>query len=82
MKTLWNKIKDWSGWSEAGSIFVARLEVVVGFLISVFEGLDWSYLMSMDFSQGINKQVLFVGLLIIVKGLISEITRRHNATDL
>lgn len=82
IKALWEKIKDWSGWSTAGSIFIARLEMAAGFVTAVFQGLDWDSLLNLDFSNGINKPVVIGGGLLLAKGIISEWTRRHGAKDL
>lgn len=79
--STWDSIKAW--FSNSETIFLARMEVVVGFLTAVIGGLDWTPLMSMDFSNAVsNKQMLILGATIIVKGILSEIARRRNATDL
>lgn len=79
---MWEKIKAWTGWSTAGSIFIARMETASGFLLAVLQGLDWSYLLAMDFSNGVNTPVLIAAGILFAKGIVSEVTRRHNATDL
>jgi hypothetical protein len=80
---MFKKIKDWSGWSEAGSIFIARMEVVSGFLTGVLGGIDWTPVMTLDFTQPIaDKTLIILGLSLVFKGVISEMTRRRNAKDL
>lgn len=79
---MFSKIKKWFHSSE--TIFLARLETLVGFLLAVGASLDWSQLMSLDFSDGLlnNKQALAIGLIMIVKGTLLELARRRGATDL
>lgn len=78
---MWNSIKKWFKNSE--TIFIARLETAVGFLVAALSAIDWTPLMSMDFSQAFSwNQFTVIGLMLIVKGLISEWARRRNATDL
>lgn len=77
----WTGVKAWFKNSE--TIFLARAEVVVGFMIAVVGAMDWSPLLTFDISSGFDTtQLLVVGGMIIVKGVISEIARRRNATDL
>lgn len=77
---MFEKIKDWSGWSTAGSIFIARMETLSGFLVGVVGGIDWSPLLAMDFTQPIaNKALIVMGAVLVIKGLVSEITRRRGS---
>jgi hypothetical protein len=78
----WGKVKHWSGWSAAGTIFIARMETASGFLLAVLGGLDWSSLMALDFSNGINTPQMIGGGILVVKGIVTEMTRRNNAVDL
>lgn len=78
----WDWAKYKSGWSQAGSIFVARVEAFSGFLVGVLGGLDWPSLMALDFTNGINKGTMIFGGLWFVKGIVSEVVRRNGATDL
>lgn len=82
LNSIWNKIKDWFHHSE--TIFLARLEAFIGFILAVGVSLDWTQLMSLDFSNGIfnSKQVMFIGILMLAKGIITELARRRGATDL
>jgi len=80
---MFQRIKDWSGWSTAGSIFIARMETLSGFLVGVVGGIDWSPLLALDFTQPIaNKTLIVMGSVLVIKGLVSEMTRRNNATDI
>lgn len=77
-KTAWTAVKAW--FKDSETIFLARMEVLVGFIIAVVGAMDWSPLMTFDLSSGFDtKQLLIVGGMIIVKGVISEIARRRNA---
>lgn len=83
LSKVWKKFKDWSGWSEAGSIVNARITAVLGFITAVIGALDWSPLLSLGIDTGINwVQVAFVGGLMFVKGVLDEIVRRYRAVDL
>lgn len=78
LSKLWDGVKSWFKYSE--TILLARLEVITGFLIAAVEGMDWSALMNLDFSNSIaNKQLLAVGGIVVVKGFVSEYARRRNA---
>lgn len=81
-KATWQKIKDWSGWSSAGTIFISRMEVLAGFLAAALLGVDWNSIISMDFSHGFTPGILITGGVLILKGFLSEATRRHNAPEL
>lgn len=77
---VWNKIKDWSGWSTAGSIFTMRLEMIAGFAIAVLGAIDWSPLLGLGFETGINwKATVAIGGIMVTKALVQEIVRRWNA---
>jgi hypothetical protein len=78
---IWNKIKAWTGWSEAGSIFLSRLEAVFAIALGSIQGMDWTALMNLDFTNGLNKPVLIVAGLIFAKAVIQEIVRRRNTKD-
>lgn len=81
IKLWWNGIKDWFSRSE--TIFLARFEAFVGFLVAVGAAFDWSPLLSLGFDTGINwKQAAFLGGLMFVKGVLVELARRRNAVDL
>ena len=83
ISATWQKFKDWSGWTEAGSIFTMRLEAAVGFSIAVLGGIDWSPLLTLDFSNTIsNGYLLGLGGVMFVKAIVQEVVRRKNATDL
>lgn len=80
LKNLWADTKAW--FKNSWSIFIARLEVLVGILIGALAGIDWTALSSLDFSQGFkNHNTLIVSGLIILKGIISEIGRRSGTVE-
>lgn len=78
LSNIWEKLKDWSGWNTAGSIFIARMEVLTGFLTTVIAGLDYNALLALDFTKGFTKEVLIPAGLLVFKGFISEWTRRFG----
>lgn len=72
---LWTDIKQWFNYS--WSIFLARLEVLAGFLTGALTGLDWNALMSLRWGDAVSSKTnLAVAGLIIAKGIISELGRR------
>ena len=80
-KTLLNKIKAFFKNSE--TIFLARLESVAGIFWAVIEGMDWSAILSLDFTNALaSRQAIFIGGILFVKGVLLELARRRNATDL
>lgn len=78
----WYEIKSWSGWETAGSIFIARMTAIGGFFSAVLAGMDWSFILNLDFTNGLNEAVLIPSFLVFMHGLVSEITRRTGANDL
>lgn len=78
---MWTKIKQL--WSDSGTILWARLESIGGLVTAAIGAMDWSPLLSLDFSTGFNRaQVITLGAIMFVRGILLEITRRRNAVDL
>lgn len=76
-QTFVTKIKAWFNYS--WSIFIARLEVLSGFLIGALGGIDWTALINLDWRDTIySKTNLIVAALIVMKGIISEVGRRSG----
>lgn len=76
-------IKNWSGWSTAGSIFLARMEAVFWFLIGCAAFVDWNSLINASMDPGFTRNtMLSVAVPMAIKAVIAEITRRHGARDL
>lgn len=70
-------IASWFKNSE--TIFLARAEVVVGFLVTAISAMDWSPLLAVGADTGFTwKQGCTIGSMLIVKGIISEWARRRN----
>lgn len=77
MLNVWNDVKGW--FNKSWSIFIARMEVLVGFLIGVFGGIDWSAIAQLDWYSAVySKTNLLVAALIIIKGVVSEMGRRSG----
>ena len=77
---LWDRIRNF--FSDSETIFLARLEVLVGFLVSAFALMDWGPLLAMGVDTGINwVTAMWLGGLSIAKGIVTELGRRHRATD-
>lgn len=78
LSDFWTDVKAWFKNSE--TIFLSRLDVVVGFVIAAVGAMDWSPLLSLDISTGFSTtQLLSIGGMIILRGVIGEIARRRNA---
>ncbi len=77
---LWEDTKAW--FHNMESIFIARITAFGGFLVAALEGMDWTALLNLDFTNIVhNSQAFFVGLGIFAHGVISEIARRRNAPE-
>lgn len=75
LNDLWTDILGFFRYSHA--ILVARLTMVLGFLISVLGAIDWSPLLSLNIDTGFTKnQVIWLGIITFVKGVLDEIARR------
>ena len=78
MSTLaqwWDNTKAFFKRSE--TIFYAQLQAVVGFFLAVAGGIDWTQVSNL-FSK--PKQALWLGVGLVVNGIVTEILRRRNAT--
>lgn len=72
------EIKAWFKFSE--TILLSRIDVLVGFVIAAVAAMDWSPLMTLDFSSGFDKKQLYViGGFCVLRGVVGEIARRRNA---
>ncbi len=61
------------------SIFLARMEIVTGFVVGVVAAIDWSDLANIDFNAGFsNNQMFWFAIGLTIKGIVSEIGRRAN----
>jgi len=75
VSNLWTDIKAW--FNKSWSIFIARMEVLVGFIIGAVGGIDWSALVNLNWYDAVySKTNLLVAALIIIKGIVSEMGRR------
>jgi len=71
----WDNTKAFFKRSEV--IFYSRLQVVSGFFLAVFTGIDWT---SVTVKLDDAKNSLYLAMGLIVNGVITEILRRRNAT--
>lgn len=78
---MWAKIKQFFHDSE--TIFMARLEVILGFVTAALGGIDWTPLLSAgtvpDFSVNL---AVNIGVIMIIKGLLLEWARRRRDPEL
>ena len=78
---MWKRIKQFFSYSE--TIFLARLEVILGFLLAALSSVDWSPLFAAGSSPNFNwKTGLTLGIILIIRGLILEWARRRRDNDL
>lgn len=71
---LWGFVKY------SGTILWARVNVLIGFITSAVGVMDWGPLLSLNFDTGFSRnQVFYLGLIVIVQGVITETIRRRNA---
>lgn len=77
LKTFWADVKAW--FNKSWSIFIARMEVLVGFIVGAVGGIDWSALVNLNWYDAVySKTNLLVAALIIIKGVVSEMARRSG----
>jgi len=75
LQEWWISILSFARYSH--SLLVARLTMVSGFLIGVFGTLDWSPLLGLNIDTGFSRnQVIWLGIVTFVKGVLDEIARR------
>jgi hypothetical protein len=73
--TWWDNTKAFFKRSE--TIFYARMQVLSGFFLAVFSGIDWT---TVTVNLENAKQSLYIAAGLIVNGIITEYLRRRNAT--
>ena len=75
-QTALDHVKAFFKYSE--TVALARTEAIVGFVTVVIGSLDWSPFFGMtSFDQ---KQVVWLGSISLIKGVVTEIVRRRNST--
>lgn len=71
----WDNAKAFFKRSEV--IFYSRMQVLAGFFLAVFQGIDWTTV-TMNLQDA--KQSLYIAFGLIGNGIITEVLRRRNAT--
>jgi hypothetical protein len=71
----WDNTKAFFKRSEV--IFYSRLQVVSGFFLAVFSGIDWT---TVTVNLENAKQSLYIAAGLIINGIVTEVLRRRNAT--
>jgi len=82
MSALSDKIALWwdntkAFFKRSETIFYARLQVLSGFVLAVFSGIDWTTV-TVNLDNARHSLYLAGGL--IVNGIITEYLRRRNAS--
>lgn len=75
LELWWDNTKAFFKRSEV--IFYSRLQVISGFFLAVFSGIDWTTV-TMNLQD--SKQSLYVAAGLIFNGIFTEFLRRRNAT--
>ena len=76
-QSFWDKTKAFFHYST--TIAEARFTAFTGLVIAGVGMMDWSPLLGVDINTGFNKaQVLWLGGITFVKGLMTEIARRRS----
>lgn len=82
LSTLWQKIKDWfkATFGPVGSIINARLTMFGGLITGAVGFMDWSPLLNFfGTNTAFNQtQVIALGAIAFIKGLVDELVRRAN----
>lgn len=74
----WDNLKSFFKRSE--TIFLARIESLLGLLVAGVEGIDWSAITQMDFTNAAgSRTALITGATMFMHGLVIEVGRRRNA---
>lgn len=73
LSNYWTETKAWFKYSE--TIFLARIQVLSGFVLAGLANVDWSTLSGfVDF-----KQAMYMSGGLVANGLLTEYLRRRNA---
>lgn len=74
---MFDKIKAF--FNKSWSIFLARMEILAGFIVGVIGLIDWASLANIDFDAGFsNNQMFWFAIGLVIKGVVGEIGRRQN----
>lgn len=80
VKKLWTDFKSWFNYS--WSIFIARMEVVFGVVLAALGSIDFSLVFT-QIENGFKwTEATIIGLILIIKGIASEVGRRQGTTTL
>jgi len=71
----WDNTKAFFKRSEV--IFYSRLQVLAGFFLAVFQGIDWT---SVTVNLDNARHSLYLAAGLIFNGILTEYLRRRNAT--
>jgi hypothetical protein len=74
LSNFWESTKDFFKRSE--TVFYARLQTIIGFVLAVLGTIDWSQIQTWDFTT--PRQTAWLGIGLVVNGLVTEVLRRRN----
>lgn len=80
LKNTWEHIKSAIGWNTVGTVVLARITAIVGFVTATVGAMDWSPLWSMlsTGTEFTKHQLIAIGVSIAGLAVTTEITRRRN----
>lgn len=79
--TLWQRVRIFFKDSEV--IFLARLQLIIGFAVAALAGMDWSPLVSLGAGTGFTQsQLISLGSILLVQGVVTEIARRAREPEM
>jgi hypothetical protein len=79
--TTWERTKLWFFNSE--TIFLARAELFIGFVVTAFSIIDYASLLSYSIAGNFSwKSGILLGSILIFKGIITEWARRINTVQI
>lgn len=73
-KTWWENTKKW--FKDSTTIAYARLQVLVGFFAAAIGNIDWTTVMTWNWSA--PKQNFWIGVGLMINGIITEVLRRRS----
>lgn len=77
---FWDGTKAW--FKRSQTIFLARAETAIGFVIMALSVADWSPLLSAGISTGFTwAQAFTLGLIVTIRGIIGEWARRLGTVE-
>ena len=65
-------------YEQSQSAFWASVQIVGGLVMGLMGALDISPFISLDIANVTSKQIMWIGAMVAIQGLITEIARSHK----